>query len=265
MKEITQIPTEKLLPNPYQPRKQFKSEDMLALSNSIRENGVLQPLLCRRINNSDYFEIVAGERRLRASILANLKTVPCVIIDCSYEQSAVYSILENIQRSDLDFFEEAQAISKLIENFGMTQAEVAKKLGKSQPALSNKLRLLRLPVDVRYFIEKNGLTERHARALLQINDENDMWTVLKAIVERKLNVEQTEAYISSLTNKTPKPKNNVVRIFKDVRIFVNTFNKAIQTMKDAGIDAQSDKTETDEYIEYRVRIPKSTQKCSKPA
>ncbi len=265
MKEITQIPTEKLLPNPYQPRKQFKSEDMLALSNSIRENGVLQPLLCRRINNSDYFEIVAGERRLRASILANLKTVPCVIIDCSYEQSAVYSILENIQRSDLDFFEEAQAISKLIENFGMTQAEVAKKLGKSQPALSNKLRLLRLPVDVRYFIEKNGLTERHARALLQINDENDMWTVLKAIVERKLNVEQTEAYISSLTNKAPKPKNNVVRIFKDVRIFLNTFNKAIQTMKDAGIDAQSDKTETDEYIEYRVRIPKSTQKCSKPA
>lgn len=265
MKEITQIPTEKLLPNPYQPRKQFKSEDMLALSSSIRENGVLQPLLCRQINNSDYYEIVAGERRLRASILANLKTVPCVIIDCSYEESAVYSILENIQRSDLDFFEEAQAIARLIENFGMTQSEVAKKLGKSQPSLSNKLRLLRLPVDVRYFIEKNNLTERHARALLQLNNEQDMWTTLKAIVDKGLNVEQTEAYISSLTNKTPKPKNNVVRIFKDVRIFVNTFNKAIQTMKDAGIDATSDKTETDEYIEYRVRIPKNAQQCTKLA
>ena len=109
MQQIVQVPTEKLLPNPYQPRKQFKSEDMLSLADSIKENGVLQPLICRQINNSDYFEVVAGERRLRASILANLQTVPCVIIDCDYESSAVYSILENIQRSDLDFFEEAQA------------------------------------------------------------------------------------------------------------------------------------------------------------
>lgn len=107
MQQIVQVPTEKLLPNPYQPRKQFKSEDMLSLADSIKENGVLQPLICRQINNSDYFEVVAGERRLRASILANLQTVPCVVIDCDCESSAVYSILENIQRSDLDFFEEA--------------------------------------------------------------------------------------------------------------------------------------------------------------
>ena len=107
---IVQIPTEKLLPNPYQPRKQFKSEEMLSLADSIKENGVLQPLLCRQINNSDYYELVAGERRLRASILANLQTVPCIIISCDYEDSAIYSILENIQRSNLNFFEEAQAI-----------------------------------------------------------------------------------------------------------------------------------------------------------
>lgn len=265
MNQIIQIPTEKLLPNPYQPRKKFKSEDMLALSNSIKENGVLQPLLCRQINNSDYFELVAGERRLRASILANLKTVPCVVIECSYEDSAVFSIIENIQRSDLDFFEEAVAINQLIEQFGLTQLELAKKLGKSQSALSNKLRLLKLPVDVRYFIEKNGLTERHARALLKLDSEKDMWTSLKVITERKLNVEQTEAYIDSLTNKKVKPRNNMVRIFKDVRIFVNTFNRAIQTMKDAGINAESDKTETEEYIEYRVRIPKSNAGCTKSA
>ncbi len=258
MQEIIMIKTEKLLPNPYQPRKQFKTEDMLSLSNSIKENGVLQPLLCRQINNSDYYELIAGERRLRASILANLKQVPCVVLDCSYEDSAVYSILENIQRSDLGFFEEAQAIAQLMEHFGMSQAEVATKLGKSQSALSNKLRLLRLPVDVRYFIEKNGLTERHARALLCLTNEKDMWTSLKVIVDKKLNVEQTEAYISTITDKKVKPKNNVVRMFKDVRIFVNTFDKAVKTMKDSGIEAQADKTETEEYIEYRVRIPKNT-------
>lgn len=265
MQQIVEIPTEKLLPNPYQPRKQFKSEDMLSLANSIKENGVLQPLLCRQINNSDYYEIVAGERRLRASILANLQKVPCVIIECDYESSAVFSILENIQRSDLGFFEEAQAISQLISHFGLTQEQIGKKLGKSQSALSNKLRLLKLPVDVRYFIEKEGLTERHARALLRLDNEKDMWTTLKLISEKHLNVEQTDAYIDTITDKKVKPHHNVVKIFKDVRIFVNTFNKAIQTMKDAGINAESDKTETEEYIEFRVRIPKDTHKCTNSA
>ena len=265
MQQIVQIPTEKLLPNPYQPRKQFKSEDMLSLADSIKENGVLQPLLCRQINNSDYYELVAGERRLRASILANLQTVPCIIIDCDYESSAVYSILENIQRSNLDFFFFVQAISQLIDHFGLTQQEVGKKLGKSQSALSNKLRLLKLPVDVRYFIEKNNLTERHARALLKIDNEKDMWTTLKLITDKHLNVEQTEAYINGITDKKVKPKHNVVRLFRDVRIFVNTVDKAIKTMKEAGIDAQSDKTETEEYIEYRVRIPKDTRKSPNSA
>lgn len=265
MEQIVQIPTEKLLPNPYQPRKQFKSEDMLSLAESIKENGVLQPLLCRQINNSDYYELIAGERRLRASILANMQTVPCVIIDCDYEDSAVFSILENIQRSDLDFFEEAMAIAHLMNHFGMTQDQIGKKLGKSQSSLSNKLRLLRLPADVRYFIEKEGLTERHARALLKIDNEKDMWTTLKVITERHLNVEQTEAYIESLTNKQVKHRQNVVKIFKDVRIFVNTVNKAIETMKEAGIQAESDKTETEEYIEFRVRIPKEAQKCNNSA
>lgn len=265
MEQIVQIPTEKLLPNPYQPRKQFNSEEMLSLADSIKENGVLQPLLCRQINNSDYYELVAGERRLRASILANLQSVPCIIIDCDYEISAVFSIIENIQRSNLDFFEEAQAISQLINHFGMTQAQIGKKLGKSQSALSNKLRLLKLPVDVRYFIEQNGLTERHARALLKIENEKDMWTTLKLITEKNLNVEQTEAYINGITDKRLKPKHNVVRLFKDVRIFVNTVDKAIKTMKEAGIDALSDKTETDEYIEYYVKIPKDIHRTPNSA
>ncbi|MCM1285446.1 MAG: ParB/RepB/Spo0J family partition protein [Acetobacter sp.] len=257
MQEIIEIATEKLLPNPYQPRKKFKSEEMISLASSIKENGILQPLLCRQINCTDYYEVIAGERRLRASILANLPTVPCVIIDCDYESSAMYSIIENIQRSNLDFFEEAQAISQLINHFGMTQEQIGQKLGKSQSTLSNKLRLLKLPVDVRYFIEKEGLTERHSRALLKLENEQQIWTTLRLIAEKHMNVEQTEAYIESLINKKPPQKRNKVSpIFRDVRIFVNTVDKAIKTMKDSGIYAESDKTETDEYIEYRVRIPK---------
>lgn len=259
--EVQRIATEKLLPNPYQPRKQFKSEDLLSLAESIKENGILQPLLARRINNSDYYEIIAGERRLRAAILANLATVPCLIVDCDYEESAVYSIIENIQRSDLSFFEEAQAISQMQNHFGMTQEQIAKRLGKSQSALSNKLRLLKLPADVRYFIEKEGLTERHARALLKLESEKQMWTALNLIKDKGWNVQQTEEYINSVTNNAVKPhKNNIVKIFKDVRIFVNTVNKAINTMKEAGIPAESNKTETDDYIEFFVRIPKNPQK-----
>ena len=257
MQTITHIATEKLLPNPYQPRHRFQSEEMLSLADSIKENGILQPLLIRRINNSDYFEVVAGERRLRAAILAGVDTVPCMELDCSYEQSAVYSILENVQRADLSFFEEAAAIGQLINHFGMTQNECARRLGKSQSALSNKLRLLKLPVDVRYFIEKEGLSERHARALLRLESEKDMWTVLNAVRERHMNVEQTERMIDSMTNNVVRHKKNVVTIFRDVRIFVNTVNRAIEAMKASGIDAQTDKTETDEYIEFTVKIPKT--------
>ena len=259
MNDIIYIPTEKLLPNPYQPRRQFESEDMLSLADSIKENGILQPLLIKRINSCDYFEIVAGERRVRAAILANVEKVPCIELECDHEQSAVFSILENVQRCDLSFFEEATAIGQLMNHFGMTQSEIAKRLGKSQSALSNKLRLLKLPVDVRYFIEKEGLTERHARALLSLDSEKDIWAALNIIKEKGLNVEQTEKLIASLTDNSAKPKRNVVKIFRDVRIFVNTVNKAIETMKASGIDAISDKTETDEYIEFRVKIPKNSQ------
>ena len=257
--EIIRIPTEKLLPNPYQPRKQFKSDELLSLADSIKENGVLQPLLARRINNSDYFEIIAGERRLRASILANQETVPCLVVDCDYKESAIFSVLENIQRADLSFFEEAQAIAHMQSHFNLTQEHLAKRLGKSQSALSNKLRILKLPVDIRYHIEKENLTERHARALLRCDNEKQMWTVLGVIKERKLNVEQTEAYIDSLIYKKPKAHKSIAKIFKDVRIFVNTVNKAINTMIEAGIPAESNKTETDDYIEFYVKIPKNAQ------
>lgn len=258
MNNITYIPTEKLLPNPHQPRHQFNSNEMLALANSIKENGILQPLLIRRINNSEYCEVIAGERRLRAAILAGIENVPCVEVECDREKSAVYSILENVQREDLTFFEEAVAVGQLISVFGMSQQDIAKRLGKSQSALSNKLRLLKLPVDVRYFIEKENLTERHARALLKLENEDDIWKVLNIVKDRHLNVAQTESLIATYGHKSVKTKKKVP-VFKDFRIFVNTVNKAIETMKASGIDAQTDKTETDDYIEFRVKIPKNVQ------
>lgn len=257
MNNISFIKTEKLLPNPHQPRHQFGTDELLGLANSIKENGVLQPLLIRRINNSEYCEIIAGERRLRAAILAGLESVPCIEMDCDRGQCAIFSILENVQREDLTFFEEAVAIEQLISLFGMTQSQVGATLGKSQSALSNKLRLLKLPADVRYFIEKEGLSERHARALLKLENEKDIWTVLNTVKDRQLNVVQTENYISTFCAKTKKRKKSAP-IFKDYRIFVNTVNKAIKTMKESGINAISDKTETDDYIEFRVKIPKTS-------
>ena len=257
MNNVTYIATERLLPNPNQPRHTFQSEEMLSLANSIKENGILQPLLIRRMNNSEYCEIIAGERRLRAAILAGIPKVPCIELDCDREKSAVVSILENVQRQDLTFFEEANAIGQLISVFGMSREDISKYLGKSQSAISNKLRLLKLPVDVRYFIEKEGLTERHARALLSIENEKDIWTVLNVIKARGLNVSQTESYIATFYAKAKPKKRDNHPVFKDFRIFVNTVNKAIKTMQESGIEAVSDQTETDDYIEFRVKIPKT--------
>ena len=259
-KEIVEIPTERLLPNPYQPRKQFSSEEMLGLADSIQQNGVLQPLLARRINNSDYYELIAGERRLRASILANLQTVPCIVLDCDYQDSAVISILENIQRANLNFFEEALAIAHLHEHFGLTQQEIGKKLGKSQSALSNKLRLLQFSEEVREAILEAGLTERHARALLNLNEQGDelLLEAIRTISAKEMNVSQTEKYIAQLQGKEEKPKEKRLFVVKDLRIFINTIDKALETMKLSGIQAQTQMQEEEDELVYTIRIPKES-------
>lgn len=256
--QVVYIPSDKILPNPYQPRKNFKTEQLQSLAQSIKENGILQPLTIRRIHNSAYFELVAGERRLRASIMAGIPKIPCLIIDIDYQESAVFSLLENLQRENLDFFEEAESISRLISHFGMTQEQVGQKLGKSQSTLSNKLRLLKLPIEIRYFIQREGLTERHARSLLKLPTEKDMWHVLNQIKTKGLNVTQTEKEIEQMLNlnKPTKNQGTMVGVFKDVRLFVNTINNAVDTMRSAGIEANSNKIETEDYIEFTVRIPK---------
>ena len=257
--KISEIPIIKIRPNKAQPRKVFNEDELSALSRSIAENGILQPLTVRKASQSE-FELIAGERRLRAAILAGMKRVPCIIVKCSDKESAVYALLENLQRADLGIFEEARGISRLIRRYGLTQEQAADKLGKTQSTIANKLRLLKLSSEEQEWIENAGLTERHARALLRIDDEDIRREVLSKIISDNLNVSQTEALVGIYKHNNPKTEKNRGRskaVIKDIRIFLNSINRAIDTMRLSGIDAQSVKTDSENFIEYTIRIPKS--------
>lgn len=257
--KLAEIPVIYIFPNKSQPRKFFQEEELTSLSNSIYRNGIIQPLTVRKISSVEY-ELVAGERRLRAAIMAGFNKVPCIIMKCSDNQSAIFALIENIQRADLNMFEEALAIKKLILECKMTQDQIARQLGKKQSTIANKLRLLKLNEDEQRFIIDNKLTERHARLMLKV-DEDERIKVLEKIVEESLNVTESEKYIENMHNKTlenqsKKPTPKIV--IKDVRIFINTLTKAFDTMKLSGINAISNKIENEEYIEYSVKIPKSS-------
>ena len=254
-KRLIELATDKIVPNPAQPRKDFPKEELEQLAESIRQNGVLQPVLVRR--DRDRYVLIAGERRWRASRMAGLRTIPAIVQDFSAKDSAVLALIENMQRSDLNFFEEAAAIYALMRDRSMTQEETARRLGMSQPALANKIRLLRLSGEEQRIILENRLTERHARALLRIEDPIRRVQTLKAVIDRGLNVAQTDALVREVLEakpQTPKPKRTFIA--KDVRLFLNTKDHAVSAMKDAGIRAVSQRTETDDYFECVVRIPK---------
>lgn len=258
--KISEIAIIKIRPNKAQPRKQFNEEELQALSQSIAENGILQPLTVRKVTTSEY-ELIAGERRLRASVLAGLRKVPCIVVKCSDKESAVYALLENLQRCDLGMFEEARGISRLIHRYGLTQSQTAAKLGKSQSTIANKLRLLRLSHEEQEWIVNAGLSERHARALLKISDEKVRREALSKIISENLSITQSEELVSIMMNncsKTQKQKSRSKAVIKDLRLFVNTINKAIDTMRLAGIDAKSNKKDTENFIEYTIRIPKKS-------
>lgn len=254
--QIILLPQEDIYPNPNQPRRRFDFDELEGLAQSIRQNGIIQPIAVR-VNSNGNYELISGERRLRASRLVGISQIPCIIMEASDDKSALFALIENMQRCDLGFFEEASAIEKLIVDFKMSREEVCKKLGKAQPTISNKLRLLRLPEDVRLKITQEGLTERHARALLRLTNRSQLDRALSIIADRRLNVSESEKLIEQMLSKSKNAKKPTVKLFKDVRIFVNTLNHAVDTMRRAGIDADSAKSETDEYIEYIVRIPKT--------
>lgn len=256
-RRVVELPAEKLIPNPRQPRKTFSKEELDGLSRSIASNGLLQPISVRRTSGGKY-EIIAGERRWRACVQAGMRQIPCLVQECSDAQSAVLAILENLQRQDLQVFEEAEGIRRLMEDWGVTQEEAARRLGKSQSAIANKLRLLRLTSEERKCIVENGLSERHARAILRIPQEEARKKLLAQVVEKGLTVRQTEELIEkALEEKPAKPSKGRTFIAKDIRLFLNTIDHAIRTMQDAGILAQADRKDMGDYLEYTVKIPKT--------
>lgn len=258
---VCQLPVSAIQPNPAQPRKIFYAEELRELSNSILENGVLQPITVRKSGNN--YTLVAGERRLRASIMAGLREIPAIITDINEKESSLIALVENLQRCDLDFFEEAMGIHNLIRIHGFSQDEAAKKLGKSQSAISNKLRLLRLPPKIIDSILVNHLSERHARALLRLDDSDAQEQALDHIIAKGLNVSQTDEYIESLLvrSQSAKPVENKPKpttfVFKDVRLFINTINHAVSTMRNSGVKADMEKTEDDDAVTMTIRILKN--------
>lgn len=253
--KVLEISVSLIKPNPSQPRKHFYSDELTKLAKSISQEGILQPLIVR-INDGEY-ELVSGERRLRAAKIAGLKTVPCIIVNMTERNSALMALIENIQREDLSFFEEAGAIQSLISVYGMTQEDAAIRLGIAQSTVANKLRLLKIPGDEQQVIMDMGLSERHARALLKLKSKSDRVDVLERIHKYKLNVEMTEAYISKLLEGKQKKESYKKRspVLKDVRLFVNTINKAIEVMRLSGVEANSRKTQTENEITYTITIP----------
>lgn len=258
------LPQSRIRPNPNQPRKHFDFDELEGLAQSIRANGIIQPLTVRKTEKGE-FELISGERRLRAARLIGMTKVPAIIVDADEEQSTILSVLENIQRSDLDFFEEAMALDKLLSVYGMSQEEIGRRLGKAQPTLSNKLRLLKLNEQLRYEISKAGLSERHARALLKLENDEMRERALSIIIDRRLNVEESERLIFQMNKRSEEPQGTVKKSFRDIRIFINTLNHAVDAIRRAGIDADSARSETDEYIEYVVRIPKQAGMSARSA
>lgn len=273
--EVIELPIESLLPNPSQPRKVFEAQGLRELALSIEQHGILQPLSVRRSGGG--YVLIAGERRLRAAKLAHLSTVPCLIVDADEEESALLSLIENLQRKDLDFIEVAHGYRRLMQDYGMTQEQTALRVGKSQSAVANKLRLLKFSDEQIRFIRASGLSERHCRSILRLPEESFM-KALEYVALQGLTVAQTEMYVENLTISQPEMQEGPVQkeaeasekeaihplkpvcgkrtaLVHDVRIFLNTIDRAFDVMRASGINADCERHELDEYTELVIRIP----------
>ena len=243
------LPAKAIRPNPGQPRKIFREEALTELADSIRQHGVLQPLSVRRVGTA--YELIAGERRLRAAQQAGLTEVPCIVMTMDERESGMAAMIENLQRQDLDFVEEAAGIANLMEKWNMSQEQAARLLGKSQSAVANKLRLLRHSPAVLNALREASLTERHARALLKLPSEEEKLAAIAVIARLGFSVARTESYIDTLlAGKTEKQE----RI--DLGAFLNNLSQTLQKIQLSGIPAISERRETDRQIVLTITIPK---------
>lgn len=238
-------------PNPYQPRRYFDPLQLAELASSIQEFGLIQPIIVRE--QAGFYELIAGERRLRAAQSIGRKTIPALIRQMSNQEVATLALVENLQRENLNYFEEAQGYQRLIQEFKLTQKEVAQRVGKSQSTIANKLRLLNLPLQISQEINPQVITERHARALLQLPNPQEQLAVLRAIMQKELTVRETEVLIAA---KRAGPKSRVVRAITDIRIYVNTLKAAVQTVKEAGVRVKMWEQDYPQYREVLIKIYK---------
>ena len=250
---ILYLSPDAISPNPDQPRRYFDPAGLEELADSIRALGILQPLTVRHTDQG--WELVAGERRLRAATMAGLERVPCIVLQTDSQSSSLLALVENLQRRDLDFLEEALALDKLLRTYCLSQDEVARRIGKSQSAVANKLRLLRLPPNVLARLREGGLTERHARALLRLENDHRLEQAVEHILLHKLTVAQTDQYIESLLSPK-KQKPHRTYIIKDVRLFLNSVTRGMSMMRSAGVNACCQRQDTEDSICLTIRIPK---------
>lgn len=260
--KVIYLSIDDIRPNPYQPRKIFIEESLLDLSNSIKSYGVIQPISVRKAEDGK-FELIAGERRLRASELAGLKEIPAICVEMNNEDTAVVALVENLQREDLNFIEEAEGYYCLINNYNLTQQELAQKIGKNQSTIANKLRILKLDDEIKHKLLENNLTERHGRALLKLSNEDARKKVLDIIIKRGLNVKNSERLIKDTLesiNELEKENKNKQRFKSSLnfRIYLNTLKNAYNAIKDSGVEAVYKQVDKGDFIEVVVKIPKKS-------
>lgn len=251
--KVVKVAIDQIFPNPYQPRKNFDDEALRDLSASIAQFGVLQPLLVAPADNGRYM-LIAGERRLRASRMAKLQEVPVIISEYTSQQIAEIALIENLQREDLHFLEEAEGYEKLMEEFHLTQEAMAARVGKKQSTIANKLRLLRLSDRIRKILVEGGLTERHARALLKLEDEEKQVQVLTVVIDNGYSVRQTESYIEKLLEDKKQEKKKRMVIVNDVRIYLNSIKQVVSAIKDVGIPVAMEQTVEGDDVIVSLRI-----------
>ena len=255
--DVRSVPVSEIEPNPFQPRREFDEAQLAELAASIREHGVLHPVVVRRKDKG--YQLVVGERRLRACQMLKWERIPAIVRDLSDSEVAEIALIENIQREGLSFFEEAESYRRLIEEFGLTQDELAERLGKSQSAIANKLRLLRFSPEVREKISREMLSERHARAMLRLKDDADIERCLEAVISQGLNVRQTEEWVARRlaadeAKRAKEKKQSVKGVYKDYRLILNSVRKMAEQMKSAGARIEVFEDESEEFVEIRVRV-----------
>jgi len=253
--QVLQVPLSRIVPNPYQPRKEFESEALSELADSIRQYGVLQPLLVAPGKGGNYI-LIAGERRLRASIMAGLGTVPVIVSEYTTQQIAEIAMIENLQRKDLHYLEEAEGYETLVNTFHLTQEAMAIRVGKKQSTIANKLRLLKLPASVREVLHESELTERHARVLLKLETEEAQKTILKKVLKDHLNVKQTEALVEKYLKEEGKENKKKPRVIivNDVRIYLNSIREVMETVKRSGIPSSMEQDMDGDDVVVTLRI-----------